>query len=388
VVVASILPALACGGQSLSRERDGAERGGAGSSMGGTGAEPGGGSAGALGGSAGSSTGTGGISTGGGGSNGTGGNAGEGGVCATTTISIGRANQNFFFALDRSQTLAGERWTNVVETLTLLFSNPDLTGTGITLGSFPDNAEPSECNDVTCSGEECGVPLVALGTLTGDGQPADAHETTLVRALRRLQPTGMNPPLSAALDGALLWAESERSENPGSTAHVILIATGEVNACEDTAADRASLAYAESGISTTVVAFDDENRALLNQIAISGGSNEMFVLGADPVVNAADLLQLMHLSTTDVSCEIALPTDSNGVLDLTDVTVEFTANGVSYPVYEVSGFGACLDGPGWYLNDPTTPSNVVLCPRTCTDSVSGDYETLVLWVGCSDGGGL
>jgi len=110
----------------------------------------------------------------------------------------------------------------------------------------------------------------------------------------------------------------------------------------------------------------------------------MFVLGADPTVNAADLAQQLSPGAVDFGCELTLPTDPNGdLLDPTDVMVELTHAEVSYTVFEVSGPGACNDGLGWYLNDPVNPPHVVLCPETCADALSGDYETLVLWVGCA-----
>jgi hypothetical protein len=375
----SVVLALGCGGQSLRRTTDENDGGASGSG-------PRGGSTGTGGRASGGGTGNGGFSNGGGtgsgGASNGGGGGGSTGICAKGTADYERNITNFFVAVDRSEAMAGARWSRALETLTLFFADPALAETRVALAPFPD-AERA-CNDVTCSAEACGVPLVELGSLTAETAPADAQEDALKRTLRGLTPDGITGAIPAMLDGALMWAESHQSENPTERAHVILVTGGTVDACPPTAVESAARALEEQGILTYVLTFEDSDRALLEQIALSGGTNRALLLGPDPEENAADLVALTKPFGVDYACEFALPSQpSSGTIDLTDVSVFLLASGVSFPVAQLPGPEWCLDDYGWYFDDTANPMSVVLCPWTCADAVSGAWDGIELWVGCS-----
>jgi hypothetical protein len=45
------------------------------------------------------------------------------------------------------------------------------------------------------------------------------------------------------------------------------------------------------------------------------------------------------------------------------------------------GAGACASG-GWYYDDPDEPSEMILCPDTCTEINAGTDPAVQLEVGC------
>ena len=42
----------------------------------------------------------------------------------------------------------------------------------------------------------------------------------------------------------------------------------------------------------------------------------------------------------------------------------------------------CGTGPGWYLDDPTAPTSIVLCPMSCAAYQADVDSMLEAWVGC------
>jgi hypothetical protein len=290
--------------------------------------------------------------------------------------------QNFFVALDRSEAMAGDRWNRALETLMVLFADSSLSGTGLALGTFPDTAVPPACDDVSCSPGACSSSLVELARLTSDIPPADMQEHALIRALENLTPDGVVAPLPAALEGATQWAEDHITRHPDELAHVILVASGELNACAETSVASAARAYDERGIRTHVVGFEDRNGPLLDEIAIAGGTEQALVLGNEPEENAAALIGLARLTPGDISCDYPLPAPADN-LDFTNVRVTLTTvEGVSARVEQVSGPSAC-SGHSWHFDSPSNPTALVLCPDSCAGLSSHLYDTLEVSIGCA-----
>lgn len=65
------------------------------------------------------------------------------------------------------------------------------------------------------------------------------------------------------------------------------------------------------------------------------------------------------------SCELALPTPSQGTLDPGKVNVRITDATGTTDLYKVASSSACDQSGGWYYDDPVTPTKVILCPSSC-----------------------
>ncbi|HSN98958.1 MAG TPA: hypothetical protein VLS89_11755 [Candidatus Nanopelagicales bacterium] len=69
--------------------------------------------------------------------------------------------------------------------------------------------------------------------------------------------------------------------------------------------------------------------------------------------------------TSQLSCEVAIPTPSDGTLDPALVNVRIKSSNVEITLVKVSGASDCGPGGGWYYDDPAAPTKVMLCPASC-----------------------
>lgn len=69
-------------------------------------------------------------------------------------------------------------------------------------------------------------------------------------------------------------------------------------------------------------------------------------------------------STAKLACELTIPLPASGVIDYAKVNVAYAGNGTSETVYHVEDAASCAPD-GWYYDDPTTPTKVILCPASC-----------------------
>lgn len=77
------------------------------------------------------------------------------------------------------------------------------------------------------------------------------------------------------------------------------------------------------------------------------------------------------VSTSHVACELEIPPPDAGTLDPNQVNVR-VSDGTNAPVTlpRVSAQADCGTGEGWYYDNPTSPSKVLLCPTSCDNAQS------------------
>jgi len=89
-----------------------------------------------------------------------------------------------------------------------------------------------------------------------------------------------------------------------------------------------------------------------------------------------------------VSCEYAIPDPGNGqTLDPNQVNVDYLPGGnpPAQPIYRVNGPADCTAGSGqggWYYDNNTTPTKIILCPDTCTAVQSDPAAKIDVKFGC------
>ncbi len=66
-----------------------------------------------------------------------------------------------------------------------------------------------------------------------------------------------------------------------------------------------------------------------------------------------------------LACELAIPVPASGTLDPNAVNVQITSGTTSTVVPKVSAAGACGTGVGWYYDNDTSPTKIILCPAAC-----------------------
>ena len=87
-----------------------------------------------------------------------------------------------------------------------------------------------------------------------------------------------------------------------------------------------------------------------------------------------------------VACVYDIPDPGMGLtVDFNRVNVEFTespgANAETIP-FVPGGQTDCGAGGGWYYNDATVPTQVILCPSTCDEVQMADEGAVEVSFGC------
>jgi uncharacterized protein YegL len=248
-----------------------------------------------------------------------------------------------------------------------------------------------------CDANACAQPLVDIGPLTMDAAPTDVQEQKLVDAINMSAPPDtatlpMNPqtPTSAALQGAVNWATTYETAHPTEKTVIVLITDGEPAGCDEVPADIANIAatayMSASAIQTYVIGLGGLNSTALNQIAAAGGTQTAFTVSASMDSTTELLNELVSIQGQALKCNLDVPkSDSAGkMIDPNFIDVDYKSgdNGTPSAVPLVSSSDKCGTDQGWYFDNPTAPTQIMLCPATC-DTVSKDSMAKVdIIVGC------
>jgi len=112
----------------------------------------------------------------------------------------------------------------------------------------------------------------------------------------------------------------------------------------------------------------------LNGIAAAGGTTKAFIVDTNQNVNVQFLAALNAIRGAALGCQYEIPQPDGGMPDYGKVNVQYTPGGGGM-AEEISNYqdkAHCpASGDGWYYDDPAAPTQILLCPATCT-KVSGD----------------
>jgi hypothetical protein len=91
-------------------------------------------------------------------------------------------------------------------------------------------------------------------------------------------------------------------------------------------------------------------------------------------------------ASSKLNCELTIPTPPEGTIDPKLVNVALVSNGVSTTVPGVTNAAACGLGGGWYYDDPTKPTKVILCKSSCDEAQTmvgpGEMGKIEVLFGC------
>ena len=87
-----------------------------------------------------------------------------------------------------------------------------------------------------------------------------------------------------------------------------------------------------------------------------------------------------------LACEFVMPTASGGAaIDPANVSMQYTPQGgAPVTIPRVNDATQC-SGDGWYYDNNTTPTKLLLCPTTCTTAQTGTGGKVDILVGCLTG---
>lgn len=381
VLTFGIVQACTAGGGSTLTQDDGGPGSGAGSSVGGN-----------L-----TSVGQGGSSS-----------SGFGGGCANETIEGDGLPLDMYIMLDQSGSMGSDnKWSDVTSAIQNFMALPESAGLGVGIQYFPAGPQcPEFCGTTPDCGTGCGtcmtVPFFG-GICTGPGDACNVSEYAtpevpigvlpgiamdITTSLAAHGPTG-GTPTAPALTGAIDYARSHALANPNHVTIVVLATDGLPQACDPQ--DIPSIAQiAAAGVSGTpsiltfVIGVGNE-LSNLNAIAQGGGTNQAFIVDAGNNAEQQFLAALEAIKGTALGCAYGIPEPESGTPDFDHVNVQYTPEPGAEPQpipYVGSEAGCPPNGDGWYYNDASAPTQIILCPYTC-DRVEGDEDGKIdIVLGC------
>lgn len=303
----------------------------------------------------------------------------------STTTTVRRVNM--FIAMDRSGSMDSSlgngdtRWTATIKALKTFVRDPASANLGIALRFWPDDSPVSGCNGSSCSTNACKAPLVPVGLLTLQSAPADTQEQLLLNALNSKSPSG-NTPLSAALAGATRWAREYKAAHPQEEAFAVIATDGEPTACDTNYNNIVSIAadaFNNYGVKTYSIGIEEGDADLMNDIAAAGGTNTAFLIAPGSDVEYELLSALVQIKGNTISCDFVVP--QGDVYDPSAAKITLTpTNGMPVLLNNVGTPAQC--GTGWYYDNPAAPTQIKLCPTTCTTVLNDSGTKVEVDLGC------
>lgn len=214
--------------------------------------------------------------------------------------------------------------------------------------------------------------------------PLPGAASQIQQAMASESPGGDTTPIAPALKGvhdyAAVWAQAHTDHQ----VVVVLATDGEPNNCTDnsvsTSAGYAAAALgANPSVKTFVIGIGD--LGVLNTIAQQGGTDSAYIVSSG---NAGQgFLDAMNEIRGAVSCQYKIPTPTEGNPNPDKVNVGITQQGMEQEVVpQVSGPGACVGQPGWYYDNPSNPTQILLCPASCDIVEYSENVVVDVVIGC------
>lgn len=297
---------------------------------------------------------------------------GQGGLeeCASSEAEPELTTLDIVILLDRSGSMSGPKWTGSVDAIGQFVNDPVSLGINAGITYFPKDGAANGCdkNEYTT----LAVPIAAIGA-------GEINAGLITSSMGATTPAGGTTPTYGGLEGVLFHATAYQDQNPDHKVIVVFASDGEPNGCPGNQNDipviasLAASAYNYNGVETYVIAISGANVGNLNQIAAAGGTGQAYDVTADVTQFAA---KMEEIRAAALSCEFGIPDPPLGeTLDFDLVNVQYTPGGTTTPLTfpKVENAAACGNGQGWYYDDNASPTQIFLCPASCTD-VQGDAE--------------
>jgi hypothetical protein len=347
------------------------------------------------------------------------------GACAADKTKAEAAPLDIYIMLDQSASMSdavannATKWGAVTGALDAFVQNPGAGGISVGVQYFglpPGGGAPkcgttcqtdADCGDPSCGpciGTAFGFPGICQGAAGGDScnaadyakpdvEIADLSQpgvaAAIIASIGKHSPS-TNTPTAPALQGAIDHAKAWAQANPSHVVIDVLATDGEPTECDpQDIGPIEGIASAGASGSPKVLTFVigvGSSLSNLNGIAQAGGTTSAFLVDTNQDVNKQFLAALAQIRGTALGCSYKIPVPQKGTPDFTKVNVQYTPGNGGKPVLfpNVANKADCpASGDGWYYDNPSTPTQIVLCDGTCKNvSADGKGEVDVL-LGCS-----
>ena len=313
----------------------------------------------------------------------------DAGVCTGTGASAEPSKLDIYIMQDRTQsmgtaTTAGStRWLDLKTAVEAFVTNPQVIAQDIRVGIQFFSLTGGFQNATDCVSANYANPAVEIGPLATTGPQ-------IVSAIEAMFPSGETPSIPA-LQGAIQHAVQWQARNPDRQTIVLLVTDGFPTMCDDMT-DKSFFEAAAAGLAssppveTYIVGISvGANVFRLRDLAIAGGSGQPFLV--EDATAVADLNNaLMSITRDPLPCEYQIPTPSDPLVAIRFDRIQVVhtpASGAPEEVPYATTRGGCSAAyGGWYYDTPPnlgTPSQIIMCPCTCSSFGAG---TVDIYVGC------
>jgi hypothetical protein len=323
-------------------------------------------------------------------------------TCAATAFETEYVPLDIYVMLDRSGSMCNcvdpvfnvqvcpdpncrkSRLDAIREALDSFTKDTGSSGIGVGLGYFGHQPFGSaDCNPQTYQS-----PSVAIGVLPD-------YSSTFMNSLNVANPVGETP-TGAAIRGACTYAQSWKKQNLTHETVLLFVTDGKPEApitCEngngsccpslsDAVAAASDCNSGSTAIRTYVLGVGPY-LSNLSEIAVAGGTKQAYLVEGGDV--AGQVLAALNAIRGDaqIPCKFAIPTPEDGkTIDLTTIGLAYADSSCHSSVFRnVGSVSACNANGGYYFDDSNAPTEVRLCPSSCSQvSVAGGQ--LFYSVGC------
>lgn len=303
-------------------------------------------------------------------------------ACAATVVEAEVLPLDLYIMADRSGSMTTDnRWGNQSSALNAFFNDPQSAGLFIALRFFPldDYCSPQ---DGSCSGDAYANPLVPWGELP-------AHASTLSQAIYATTANGCFTPTQEAINGVLKGAYARQVAEPQHVVAAVIVSDGEpcCGECEESPSALGAIAshYANGTppIKTFAIYVADDASDVMTAIAHDGGTGVAYDATGG---QQAFITALNDIRGSLLACEYKMPVAEAGIVNPELIQVEFTPGGATEgeEINRVDDAGQCAGGDGWYYDDNTSPTKIIMCPTTCDKLQNDENGRVDILVGCSN----
>jgi hypothetical protein len=195
-------------------------------------------------------------------------------------------------------------------------------------------------------------------------------------------------PTSAALQGAVDHAKAWKQSHPSDAVVAVLATDGDPSECDTSLPNIDAIAANALAGTPSVMTFVigvGPSLSSLNGIAAAGGTTAAFLVDTGGNVNQQFLDAMNAIRHAALGCQYQIPTPSSGTPDFGEVNVVYQPMGGSAQTFpNVMGLASCpANGNGWYYDNPANPTQIILCPASCSLVEADMTGEVDVTLGCS-----
>src|SRR5215472_5044560 len=336
------------------------------------------------------------------------------GACAASSTKAQQQPLDMYIMLDQSASMmdpvagGGDKWSAVTGAINAFLTQPNLTGIAVGIQFFAVPASMSMCPSSCMTNMDCGmfgpcVPIVntCFGCLFAGGDSCNAPDYAkpaveiaplpgvsmpIATAIGMHGPS-TNTPTSAALQGAVDHATSWAMAHSGHVVIDVLATDGDPTECDTNLSDIDAIASKGATGNPKILTFVigvGTSTAALNGIANAGGTMSAFLVDTNANANQQFLDALNKIRGAALGCQYAIPLPEAGMPDYSKVNVQFTpGTGTPQLIPQVQDKAHCPpSGDAWYYDNPSAPTQIVLCDSTCSTVTMDTMGEVDVLIGC------